>query len=473
MSTPLQLLHITSHRYRGWSWFKKTLFGLSALVCGVSCFLFLTPAGSNIREKVAETVIMTQHREWAWLVVGANKRDQMVNDMDDQTERNAVVPIDPKKIDLQRKNRSMESLIKVEDISGPRWKGKKMYVMDPKAIRVVVPPKPGEGERISAMVERTGAIAGVNGGGFDDPEGLGNGFAPIGFIMSGGKVLFTSLEGKIPQHVVGFTAKGLMIVGKDSIDKLIEEHVQEAVSFYPRFIANGVALPTSGDGVQPRTAVGQRRDGVVIFIIIDGRQTQSLGATQQDVQDIFMKEGVENAGFLDGGASSELVIKGQGVVTKPSSRYGERRLPTGLLIFDHPSDYIATDVWRGLTHIDPGGAYDNPDFKNEQAQLRKEGKLLTPKPMPKESLISPKRSESPSAAEKSSNAEKAKTVVGSSTSPDPTPVSTPSHKPGATHSSTPLMKGTVSNTDSGDKETNHTGSLSKPTPSPTITTKSN
>ena len=59
-----------------------------------------------------------------------------------------------------------------------------------------------KGERITSMVERTGAVAGVNGGGFNDPDGLGNGFAPIGAIMSGGNILYTDQEGSMPNKLL-------------------------------------------------------------------------------------------------------------------------------------------------------------------------------------------------------------------------------------------------------------------------------
>ncbi|MDT2238769.1 phosphodiester glycosidase family protein [Paenibacillus larvae] len=207
------------------------------------------------------------------------------------------------------------------------------------------------------MVERTGAVAGVNGGGFIDPDGLGNGFAPIGAILSGGKVLYNDQKEDIPQHIVGFTDKGTLVIGKYSIDQLRAMKVSEAVSFYPRVIANGKPLITKGDGGwgrAPRTALGQRADGTVIFVVIDGRQAHSVGATLREVQDLLLEQGCINAGFLDGGASSEMV-KDRKLLTQPSSRYGERRLPSGFLIFNRPKDVEVHNIWEGLKEIDPGG----------------------------------------------------------------------------------------------------------------------
>jgi exopolysaccharide biosynthesis protein len=448
MNVSTQIIRNSIQQYEEWSWFKKTYFFFTGFVFLFSCFLFLTPSGTNIRVNLAETVIMTQHRDWAWLVVGAAKRDDMVKAKVLDVERRGSTLMDPNMISVTKRARSTESLIKVEDISGPRWKGKKIYVYDPTSIRVVVPSKSGEGEKITSMVTRTGAVAGVNGGGFDDPSGLGNGFAPIGLIISGGEILYTGDTSSIPQQVVGFTDKGIMWVGKFSINELIKMHVTEAVTFAPRIIANGVPLikkGNGGSGIQPRTAVGQRADGVVIFVVIDGRQTSSVGATEKEVQDLFMEEGAINAGFLDGGASSELVTRQDGLLTNPSSRFGERRLPSAFLVFDDPKSYKATKVWDGLTHIDPGGAYDNPGFLAEQEKLRREGKLNTPQPTKK-----PSNSSLP--------------II--SIKPDPSQSPTESQQPTPTDTSVPI---TSSDSPAPSESTGVPSISSTPTPTPTPT----
>ncbi|UUZ89465.1 hypothetical protein LJK87_25410 [Paenibacillus sp. P25] len=192
-------MKIALRTLREWSWLKKTLFLIASFTFLTSSFLFLTAPGGQIREWMAETVITTQHRSWAWIFVGAEQRDLLVKKMQDAIEQAAAEKQNMSLINFKaskRKSRSVDELIKVEDISGQFWKGKKMYVYDPTTIRVMTPSHSGEGEKISSMVTRTGAVAGVNGGGFDDPEGLGNGFAAIGAIMSGGDVIYTDQDGK-------------------------------------------------------------------------------------------------------------------------------------------------------------------------------------------------------------------------------------------------------------------------------------
>ncbi|CAG7631002.1 hypothetical protein PAESOLCIP111_03253 [Paenibacillus solanacearum] len=381
---------------RQWSWLKRSLFWIALITFITSSFLFLTPPGGKIRDWLAQTVITTQHRSWAWIFVGAERRDLMVRQMQQAIEDAAVEEQDMDMIQIRqenvRKKRSIDELIKVEDISGKFWKGKKLTVYDPKTIRVMTPHKTGEGERISSMVTRTGAVAGVNGGGFTDPEGLGNGFAAIGAIFSGGEIIFNDQDGSIPQHIVGFTKDGTLVVGKYDFFQLRDMGISDAVSFYPRLIANGKPLITSGDGGWgrgPRTAVGQKADGTVIFLIIDGRQAHSVGATLKELQDLLLEDGVVNAGNLDGGASSELVVDGE-LLTKPSSRYGERRLPSAFLVYDDPSTVVADKVWENIDKIDPGGSYDHPDYLREQAELKAKGLLKPATPTPPPAKTEPK-----------------------------------------------------------------------------------
>lgn len=471
--------------FRSYSWLKRTFLVIAVCTFLSSSFLFLTTPGEYLREYLAKTVITTQHRDWAWIFVGAERRDQMVLEVQNLTEINSVEKQDLRAVQFN-KNRSTESLVKVEDISGQFWKGKKMYVYDPRTIRVIVPAKQGEGERITAMVERTGAVAGVNGGGFNDPDGLGNGFAPIGVIMSGGEILYTDQEGSIPQQIVGFTKEGTLIIGKYAIDDLLKLGVTDAVSFYPRVIANGKPLITSGDGGwgrAPRTAVGQKADGTVIFIVIDGRQTHSVGATLKEVQDLFLADGVINAGFLDGGASSEMVYNDE-LITKPSSRYGERRLPSAFLVFDHPDQVKVENVWEGLKTIDPGGAYDHPDFLKEQATKKANPPKATPTPKSTATPTTSTKPESSNEAGKNGTSNppsgsgngtvKPSPSVKPETSPTPSTMPSPSPSTG-TGSGTGTGNGntgTGSGTGTGGSSPGASTS-SKPSPTPTPSTSPN
>ena len=449
-----------------WSWLKKTLMAIAALVFICSNLLFMTPWGTNFRINLAEMVINTQHREWAWLLVGAEKRDDMVNKMQEQIDDWGTDKQNDGLIKPDTRKRSPDELIKVVDIHDethktPTWRGKKMYVYDPRTIRLVTTSHKQEGEKITDMVKRTGALAGVNGGAFNDPQGLGNGFAPIGFLMSGGKVIFTEYDGSVKQHVVGFTKDGILKIGLYSINELIKAGVTDAAFWKPRIIEDGKGLITSGNGGagrDPRTALCQTGNGTIIFLVIDGRQPgYSMGATLKEVQDVFLSEGCMNAGFLDGGASSELVVDGK-LQTKPASRYGERRLPDGFLVFADPSSYKADNMWEGLTKIDAGGAYDNPGYQQEQANLRVKAahSSASPKPTPSHNpQVSNRPEQTPAVTSKSSPAS---TVDLESVKKSPSPRASISSSPSPIKDSTDPES---------VKESPQPEASTAPTPSPT------
>ena len=64
-----------------------------------------------------------------------------------------------------------------------------------------------------------------------------------------------------------------------------------------------------------------------MFLVIDGRQIHSLGATLRDVQDVLLKYGAYTAANLDGGSSTTMYYNGK-VINRPSDALGERAVPS-------------------------------------------------------------------------------------------------------------------------------------------------
>ncbi|MEA4825438.1 MAG: phosphodiester glycosidase family protein, partial [Clostridium sp.] len=108
---------------------------------------------------------------------------------------------------------------------------------------------------------------------------------------------------------------------------------KEAVGFGPALIINGKPTETinSNWGIRPRTAIGQKRDGKVVFVVINGKNSEATGATIKDVAEILTKYDVVNASLLDGGDSSTMYYKGE-VINTPSSPSGERVVPSAFLV---------------------------------------------------------------------------------------------------------------------------------------------
>ncbi|HHW49587.1 MAG TPA: exopolysaccharide biosynthesis protein [Clostridiaceae bacterium] len=226
--------------------------------------------------------------------------------------------------------------IEIYNIESAYFKGKLMVVSDPARIVVGYSDKmPETGETTSAIAKRNGAVAAINAGGFMDQGWVGTGGAPMGFIIHEGKVVYNQFEDEtIRQDTVAFTDKGMLIVGCHSIERLKELGVKEGVSFGPPLIVNGKPTITKGDGgwgIAPRTAIGQRRNGEVLLLVIDGRNLNSFGATLKEVQDILLEYGAVNAANLDGGSSTTMYFNGR-VINSPSDKLGERAVPTVFMV---------------------------------------------------------------------------------------------------------------------------------------------
>ena len=95
-------------------------------------------------------------------------------------------------------------------------------------------------------------------------------------------------------------------------EKAMERNIRDGCCFGPVLIMNGevsMEAYNSASGYNPRTAIGQRADGAVLFLCIDGRQAGSLGGTYADIINIMLEYGAVNACNLDGGSSSVMFYR--------------------------------------------------------------------------------------------------------------------------------------------------------------------
>ena len=216
------------------------------------------------------------------------------------------------------------------DVKGKGFNGKMIIVLDPKRVYVG---KGGEGQTINLIASRTGAIGGINGGSFFDPDGSGSGREPDGLTMIQGNLDHIGSGGY--EAFVGFDAEGIMHVGYFNFADVMEAGIVNGVTFAPGplLIVNGIPQDTSfmNSGINPRTCIGQRADGAVLMLVIDGRQLSSAGATYADCVEVMQQFGAVNAMNLDGGSSTVMILNGE-LMNSPSSLSGySRGLPNAFL----------------------------------------------------------------------------------------------------------------------------------------------
>ena len=217
--------------------------------------------------------------------------------------------------------------IYVEDIQGKTYNAHIMVIRDPSQVYMATSTSGSfsrnvPGKRITEVIETEGAIAAVNAGAFFDNGTAGPevGSTPEGLVIAGGQVRWNS--GKAPEEgFVGFNEDNIMVVAKTmTAEKAMELKIRDGCCFGPVLIMNGevsMEAYNSASGYNPRTALGQRADGAVIFLCIDGRQAGSLGGTYADIIDIMLEYGAVNACNMDGGSSSVMLYR------DTYGRYGE------------------------------------------------------------------------------------------------------------------------------------------------------
>lgn len=190
----------------------------------------------------------------------------------------------------------------------------------------------GRGSKLSEIVKKHNAIGGINAGGFSDPEGKGAGNILIDAVIMDQKMLHGNKSTRY--SLIGLSKEGKLILGKYNYQEAIQAGINSAVEFGPFLIVNGknqIKNSTSG-GIHPRMGIGQRKDGTMIFVSIDGRQPgYSIGTNYLELQNIFERYDAYNAANLDGGSSATMYYNGK-VVNKTSTPMGERYLPNAFII---------------------------------------------------------------------------------------------------------------------------------------------
>ncbi|GKU25401.1 phosphodiester glycosidase family protein [Clostridium folliculivorans] len=288
----------------------------------------------NIKELVVTSAMTTlNHQYLATLFLNETEIHSIManNTIDDSKNSNLdEISINNSVSTDNQGDKGME----VKEIKGNSFSGHLLIVNDAKRIQLGLTENLGRfGMKLDDIVKKENAVAGINAGGFQDENGQGNGGVPTGLVVKDGKIVFDDkLEEKV--SLIGFNKDGIMVIGKYSRSDITRLNIKDAVSFSPFLVINGEGVIKSGNGgwgIAPRTAIGQRKDGTVLMLVIDGRQIGSLGATLKDVQNIMLENGAYNAANLDGGSSTTMVVDGK-IINNPSSKDGVRFIPTSFII---------------------------------------------------------------------------------------------------------------------------------------------
>ena len=305
-------------------------------------YVFLKGPSPALREYFALTFLETRRFRW---VPNIFLSTDEVKELKSLKKQKTTEVFDPTLVTIKAKDAEPEPVdegpqlneygdldedgdgIIIEKVTGNGYIGYMIKVLDPKRVFI------SRGNMALPLAEQcvaNNALGGINAGAFLDENGAGDGNAPDGLTIINGQVINA---GTGTHAIAGLTEDGLLIVGYYNLDEALSLGVKSCVSFGPVLIRNGRASDVSKmrSGLNPRTAIGQRADGCILMLVIDGRQVHSFGATYRDVQDIMLEYGAVNALNLDGGSSTTMWYGGSYVNSCSSANGIARPLPDAFL----------------------------------------------------------------------------------------------------------------------------------------------
>ncbi len=297
---------------------------------GFCAHLFLSDAEVQAIVDSSRVIVAEGETDTSMIVVGGSKdeKDPVIDEIDE--EKGIVY------------NEQQVALI---DIKGGTYVGKVLIVKDPSRVSVAGLSKYGDGVKgisTEQMAKDHNALAAINAGGYEENPsnyvltgGIPMGDEESGIVIIDGKLMWGNLSQSY--DIIGFDNNGILHVDRMTAQEALDKGIRDAVNWGPVLVKNGEpsVTPTVGlnVGIHPRTAIGQRSDGSVILVVIDGRQAHSLGASYDDLTSIMMEFGAVNAANLDGGMSSYMVYDNE-VITSPYMLYwnGRRNVSTSFIV---------------------------------------------------------------------------------------------------------------------------------------------
>ena len=171
-------------------------------------------------------------------------------------------------------------------------------------------------DKTSNIAEDVNAILAINGDYYGVQE--------KGKIIKNGKIYRNSSSGK--DDLVIYENGMWEIINEDdiSLEELLNKGAYNILSFGPSLIKNSTISVTTSDEVaksmrsNPRTAVGKISTNHYVFVVSDGRTSESAGLTLYELANFMKSLGCTYAYNLDGGGSSTMYFNGN-VVNNPTT----------------------------------------------------------------------------------------------------------------------------------------------------------
>ena len=168
----------------------------------------------------------------------------------------------------------------------------------------------------SDMAEENNAVLAINGDYY--------GARQSGYVIRNGVVYRN--QGSNGEDMVISKDGSLSFISESdtTTDSLIQKQAWQVLSFGPVLVENGQIAVTENDEVgmamasNPRTAIGTVAKNHYLFVVSDGRTSESAGLSLYELANFMKSLGATNVYNLDGGGSSTMVFQGE-VVNNPTT----------------------------------------------------------------------------------------------------------------------------------------------------------
>lgn len=314
-----------------------------ALIVGSGLAFLLYGPYPNFRNWLITTAMTTMSHKYlaTWFyddeTINAVMQDNYVKESSEDVDLNAISFVDYSNSKVMYKNKYEKEILtheegvtyKLININEDGMRGYLVAVYDPSKVKVATATNMNNsGEMLTTIAKKNNAVVAMNASGFYDLGYVGNGGKPHGAVIKDGKLVSNLPKSNVSGGIIGFTKDNKLIMGKMSAEEALAKGVRDAVEFGPFLVVNGEPSFIKGNGgwgTAPRSAIGQRQDGIVLFLVMDGRDYAHGidGVGMVELTEIMMRYGAYNASNLDGGTSCGLVINGE-LTNKPVNGSGKK-----------------------------------------------------------------------------------------------------------------------------------------------------
>ena len=307
---------------------KKIILRVTAslyVLCSVSCLFLLYGPYDKFRVWFISTSMSTMKHQyfckWFYNDKEINKvlKGNYVIEVNEDTDTSLIdldeddnYENDYEKQILKRDKNAKYKIIELTVNGQKAWLA---AIYDPSKLRAVASSAVGrKGQYVTKMASDHKAILAVNGGGFSNAPGDTTGGCPTGVTIINGKVVTDNTYSSDVQTggLIGMTKDNkLVLIKYPTASKALNMNVRDGVSWGPFLIVNGKKAFIKGNGgwgYAARTAIGQRKDGIILLLVVDSNSTRTRGANMVDLTNIMSNYGAVNAANLDGGTSSVMVL---------------------------------------------------------------------------------------------------------------------------------------------------------------------